>query len=86
VVIYTRDWHPPGHISFAETHNCPPFTTIKINDDTQVDLWPLHCVQDTTGAAFHEELTLREARVVVNKGEFLEEEAYSGFGTDRHPT
>ena len=27
-VICSKDWHPPGHVSFASTHDKQPFTTI----------------------------------------------------------
>lgn len=52
-VIATQDWHPPHHVSFATTHNKQPGEIIKLaNNLTQV-LWPDHCVQGSTGAAFH---------------------------------
>jgi len=35
LVVATRDWHPPDHVSFA-AHGGP---------------WPVHCVQTTPGAA-----------------------------------
>ena len=55
-VILTQDWHPRGHISFASAHpGTTPFTTIEVAYGMQT-LWPDHCVQDTMGAAFREDL------------------------------
>ena len=41
-VVASRDWHPPGHVSFRERGGP----------------WPAHCVQGTDGAAFHPGLRL----------------------------
>jgi len=40
LIVATRDWHPPNHISFKE----------------QGGPWPKHCVQNTPGAEFVVEL------------------------------
>jgi len=60
--IFTKDSHPPDHISFASNHQAPnnvPFasyTTITHPDDPsksiQTRLWPVHCVRGTTGWEF----------------------------------
>lgn len=42
-VVYTQDWHPSDHCSFAE----------------QGGPWPVHCVQDTPGADFHPDLRVQ---------------------------
>ncbi|MCY3801280.1 MAG: nicotinamidase [Chloroflexi bacterium] len=66
-IFASQDWHPDGHISFAE----------------QGGPWPQHCVQDTDGAAFRADLTLPESARVVHKGTDVGEDAYSAFqGTD----
>src|SRR5437763_17043117 len=52
-VILTQDWHPPGHSSFASSHEGQtPFATIDVSYGPQT-LWPDHCVQGTRGADFH---------------------------------
>ena len=45
---------------------------------TQV-LWPDHCVQGTTGAAFHPDLDLPNAELVLRKGFHKEIDSYSAF-------
>ena len=59
-VIYTQDWHP------ADT---PHF-------EKDGGIWPVHCVGDSWGAAFHPSLTV--AGEVVRKG-VGGEDGYSGF-------
>ena len=62
-VFASRDWHPPDHLSFAERGG----------------IWPLHCVQDTPGAAFHPDLELPNDAVIVTKADTADREAYSAF-------
>jgi len=70
-VIYTQDWHSPSTPHFAKDGG----------------IWPVHCVTDTWGAAFHPDLVV--AGPSVRKGS-NGEDGYSGFtmrdlvtGTDR---
>ena len=78
-VILTQDWHPRGHASFASSHpGRKPFETIELAYGTQV-LWPEHCVQGTSGAAFHPELDATRAQLVIRKGYHPEIDSYSGF-------
>lgn len=64
VAIYaSRDWHPHVHPSFA-AHDGP---------------WPPHCVQDTTGAAFHPQLQLPATTIIVTKGTRFDEDQNSAF-------
>ncbi|HEX6989195.1 MAG TPA: bifunctional nicotinamidase/pyrazinamidase [Bacillota bacterium] len=60
-VIYTQDWHPVDHCSFT----------------AQGGPWPVHCVQDTPGAAFHPDLRVRGE--VFRKAFRTDPDAYSGM-------
>lgn len=78
-VVLTQDWHPPGHLSFASSHpGKKPFETVEMPYGEQV-LWPDHCVQGTDGAAFHPDLDIRKAQLVVRKGFRREIDSYSAF-------
>ena len=66
LVVYTQDWHPPSTPHFAKDGG----------------IWPVHCVQETWGAAFHPDLIVGDS--VVRKGA-NGEDGYSGFSM-RDPT
>jgi nicotinamidase/pyrazinamidase len=66
LVIYTQDWHPESTPHFQKDGG----------------IWPVHCVQETWGAAFHPDLEVNGD--VVRKGTGGED-GYSGF-TIRDPT
>ncbi|MBY6057545.1 bifunctional nicotinamidase/pyrazinamidase [Leisingera daeponensis] len=77
-VILTQDWHPAGHSSFASSHTGKaPFETTEMPYGTQV-LWPDHCVQGTSGAAFHKELRT-DGDLIIRKGFRPGIDSYSGF-------
>ena len=42
------------------------------------DTWPVHCVADTGGAAFHPDLQVKEGDIVLNKG-MGQTDGYSGI-------
>ena len=67
LVVATRDWHPADHGSFTERGG----------------IWPVHCVQDTDGAALHPELDSAAIDVIVDKGQDPGTEGYSGFDGTR---
>ena len=78
-VVLTQDWHPAGHFSFASSHpGKKPFETIVAPYGSQV-LWPDHCVQSTSGAAFHPELDVPHAALVIRKGMVRSIDSYSAF-------
>ncbi len=62
-VVYTRDWHPPDHCSFA----------------AQGGPWPPHCVAGSAGAGFHPRLRVADDAWVVSKATRTDRDAYSGF-------
>jgi len=68
-VIITRDWHPQGHISFANRHNKEPFTSLEMNGKVY-ELWPEHCVAGTKGAEFSPLLNRNGQEIIISKGIF----------------
>jgi nicotinamidase/pyrazinamidase len=85
-VILTQDWHPPGHSSFVTSHpGGSTFETVAMPYGQQT-LWPDHCVQGTTGAAFHPELVIHRGELIIRKGFRPEIDSYSAFfENDRLP-
>jgi len=78
-VVLTQDWHPPGHSSFATSHpGSAPFESIAMAYGQQT-LWPDHCVQGTSGAAFHPQLITDRAELVIRKGFRPAIDSYSAF-------
>jgi nicotinamidase/pyrazinamidase len=78
-VIVTQDWHPPAHQSFASAHaGRQPFETVDFPYGPQT-LWPDHCVQGTSGAAFHADLDVARAELIVRKGYRRLIDSYSAF-------
>ena len=78
-VLLTQDWHPAGHTSFASSHaGRQPFETIEVAYGAQT-LWPDHCVQGSTGAAFHENLEALRAELIIRKGYDPAIDSYSAF-------
>ncbi|MCI5041058.1 MAG: bifunctional nicotinamidase/pyrazinamidase [Donghicola eburneus] len=77
--IFTQDWHPAGHSSFASQHaGKEPFGTVEMPYGTQV-LWPDHCVQGTQGAEFHADLQTDAANMIIRKGFRRDIDSYSAF-------
>jgi nicotinamidase/pyrazinamidase len=60
LVVFTQDWHPQKTPHFEDYGG----------------IWPVHCVKDSWGAAFHPKLEMQG--VVVRKGTGGED-GYSGF-------
>lgn len=67
MVVYTQDWHPPRTPHFV----------------TDGGPWPVHCVRDTWGAQFHEDLDVDGH--IIRKGTGGED-GYSGFTHRDHLT
>jgi nicotinamidase/pyrazinamidase len=62
-IFASRDWHPLVTRHFRDYGG----------------IWPIHCVQDTFGAAFHPSLALPATAEVVSKGADPTQDAYSAF-------
>jgi nicotinamidase/pyrazinamidase len=79
LILATQDWHPANHASFAANHpGHKPGEVIDLNGIPQV-LWPVHCVQGTSGAAFSTQLRTDRFARVFQKGIDPEIDSYSGF-------
>ena len=78
-VVLTQDWHTPGHISFASSHQGKkPFETVSLPYGTQV-LWPDHCVQGTADANIHPGIQIPHAQLIIRKGYRKHIDSYSAF-------
>src|SRR5216117_2401111 len=83
-VVATQDWHPANHGSFAANQpGKKPGDVIELNGLSQI-LWPVHCVQNTPGAAFVAELDLKPVAKVFQKGTDPGIDSYSGFFDNGH--
>jgi nicotinamidase/pyrazinamidase len=66
-VFLSRDWHPPGHCSFA----------------AQGGPWPEHCVAGSPGAEFSGQLAISPADCVISKATRVDKDAYSALDGTR---
>lgn len=85
-VVLTQDWHPADHTSFADNHpGAAPFSSIDMAYGPQI-LWPRHCVIGSPGAAFHPDLDLDRADMIIRKGFRAGIDSYSAFFENDHVT
>ena len=63
LIIASRDWHPADSTHFAGHGG----------------RWPVHCIQNSPGAAFHADLRLPPSAVIASKGQSRSDEGYSAF-------
>jgi nicotinamidase/pyrazinamidase len=86
----SQDFHKFNHMSFAETHNANVYDKIELNlqmeDGTfqkfNQQLWPVHCVENTYGSDFHQDLIVTETDKIILKGTKKNVESYSAFGDE----
>lgn len=79
LILATQDWHPQNHKSFAAEHpGKNEFEVIDLNGLQQL-LWPVHCVQGSFGAEFHDDLKMNSVEAIFRKGMNSEIDSYSGF-------
>jgi nicotinamidase/pyrazinamidase len=84
LVVATQDWHPAGHGSFAASHPGRKVgEVIELNGLKQI-LWPVHCVQGTSGAELHPELDRSRIERIFTKGTDPGIDSYSGFFDNGH--
>jgi nicotinamidase/pyrazinamidase len=63
LIYASRDWHPAVTRHF-QPHGGP---------------WPPHCVQDTDGSDFHQDLQLPASAIVISKGQDPDSPGYSAL-------
>lgn len=84
LVVATQDWHPPDHKSFAANHPWrKPGQVIELRGLPQI-LWPIHCVQNSFGAEFVNELNSEGIHRIFHKGTEPDIDSYSGFFDNGH--
>jgi nicotinamidase/pyrazinamidase len=84
LVVATQDWHPPDHGIFAANHpGKKPGDRIMLDGIEQI-LWPVHCVQNTTGAEFAPGLETERFARIFQKGIDPQIDSYSTFFDNAH--
>jgi len=79
LVLATQDWHPADHGSFASNHpGHKPGDVIELNGIPQI-LWPIHCVQHSSGAEFSSQLRRDRFAKIFQKGTDPKIDSYSTF-------
>lgn len=82
-IIFTQDWHPANHKSFASNNEKNIGDVIELNGIQQF-MWPDHCVQGSHGAEFHKDLNTSKISHIVRKGTNPEIDSYSAFQDNNH--
>ena len=77
-IILTQDFHPTEHKSFAVNNGKSVGEIIQLNGISQT-MWPVHCVQGTSGVEFHPDLEQNKATYIIKKGMNPEIDSYSAF-------
>ena len=84
IVVASQDFHPHNHVSFAANHPEAGVGDVVMVDHIPQMLWPIHCVQDTEGAAFHHALDQHRITKIVHKGVNPNIDSYSAFFDNEH--
>lgn len=87
--IATQDFHPPGHISFATSHDPPnneafksyvrTFNPYNGSQKIRIPVWPEHCLQGTQGVEIIPEIDASRFDYIVQKGKDKRVEMWSAF-------
>ncbi|MGH7566053.1 MAG: nicotinamidase [Gemmatimonadota bacterium] len=83
--VATQDWHPPGHVSFASSHEGrDPMERIEMYGHEQI-LWPDHCIQRTDGAALHPGVDWNGFSAIIRKAVDPRVDSYSAIRNNWNP-
>lgn len=78
-IVFTQDWHPFRHLSFASAHKgTQPGDSIDLLGIGPI-LWPDHCIQNSKGSQIHEKMHIDKSIAVIRKGYNSEIDSYSAF-------
>lgn len=78
LIIGTKDWHPKTHKSFAVNSNAKVGESGILSGLEQI-WWPVHCVENTEGSEFHDNLHDEKINKIIYKGTDEEVDSYSSF-------
>jgi nicotinamidase/pyrazinamidase len=83
--VATQDWHPPGHVSFASSHEGREvMDVIELYGHDQI-MWPDHCVQGTAGARLRDDLPWHRVTAIIRKATDAAVDSYSAFRNNWSP-
>jgi nicotinamidase/pyrazinamidase len=88
-IIATQDYHPEGHVSFASSwEDKKLYSTVilerkhpKTKENIYINqiLWPDHCIAETWGSQFDDNLEKKYIDVIWRKGKNKNLDSYSAF-------
>ncbi len=84
LVVATQDWHPANHKSFVTENPGHRVGDVIELDGLRQEIWPVHCVQNTRGAALHPDLHAQHIERIFHKGTNPRIDSYSGFFDNAH--
>lgn len=67
-----------GNVVFTQDWHRP-------DNKNHFDKWPVHCVQNRAGAAIHNNVVVEAHDTIAQKGMYLEDDGYSGWGAELKP-
>lgn len=68
LVIAALEWHPANHVSFAATHPWRRFGQVIEVEGLSVELFAIHCVQNTFGALIPNTVQKEKIAETIYKG------------------
>lgn len=81
-VLASKDWHPGHHSCFASSHPGHVAGEVMMVNNLVQTLWPEHCLQESVGAEFHDDLETGRIEKIIYKGTDQQVHSYSAFYDD----
>ncbi|CAI5447075.1 unnamed protein product [Caenorhabditis angaria] len=93
MIVYTKDWHPPNHISFLsqaydsdrkfdrKSEDLKVFDSVLFTEPfkTNQTLYPDHCIQNSEGAEIYPDISIIPDSTYILKGTNPYLDSYSAF-------